>query len=326
MPGCLISAIVPAYNAEKYITACVESILRQTYTNWEAIVIDDGSLDNTLEIVSDYQKRDSRIKVMHQNNSGPGITRNVGIETAIGDYIVFIDSDDVIDSEYFSLLKDCDKDVVFIDVDRVTLDGKLLGRQYMSKYNNISKNDFIRYQMTGKIPWGGVRKAVKRDLLVENNIRYSSNSVGEEAIYSFLLLYYAQTISFLSKPLYRYINHPGSQSSLQNDDPLGPVTSQLKEVLLERNLYDEFGDTVNAFMITSGLISLDRIAQGHNFWEYISLAEEKRREVLRILDSKKEIDYAHLSLKAKFLYPLFMAGILSPIYFASKIKQISKCK
>lgn len=319
MSEILISAVIPAYNAEKFISACIDSVIGQTYSNWEAIIVDDGSVDDTLAIVTDYEKRDSRIKVIHQDNYGPGQARNVGIDYAKGDYVVFIDSDDVIDSDYFNILKDYSADVVFIDVDRVTSSGKLLAREYMSRYQKLSKNDFIRYQMTGKILWGGVRKAVKRDLLIRNNIRYSYNSVGEEAIYSFLLLYYSTSVAFLPKRVYKYINRPGSQSSLQIDDPLGNVAKQLKEELTKRNLYDEYGDTVNAFFITSALISLDRIAQNHDFKGYMLLAKKKRKDILSLIDSQKEIDYTHLSLKAKILYPFFLTGLVWPIYLASKI-------
>lgn len=322
MPEGMISAIIPAYNAEKYIGTCIDNVMGQTYNNWEAIIVDDGSVDNTFAIVKEYQNLDSRIKVIHQDNSGPGHARNTGIDIAKGEYVVFIDSDDIIHRDYFNMLKDCNSDVVFIDVDRVAPSGNLLAKEYMSRYQKLSKNDFIRYQMTGKILWGGVRKAVKRNILIENNIRYSCNSVGEEAIYSFLVLYYANSVNFLSKSVYKYINRVDSQSSLKNYDPLGNVAVQLKEELIKRNLYDEYGDTVNAFFITSALISLDRIAQGYDFEKYILLAKKKRKEILKLIDSNKAIDYTHLSLKAKILYPFFIAGLVSPIYFASKLKNI----
>lgn len=90
-----LSIIIPAYNVEEYIGACIDSILSQSYENYEVIVIDDGSSDRTVEIVREYSKKDTRVKLLQQKNSGPLMARNIGIECASGDYILFMDSDDM---------------------------------------------------------------------------------------------------------------------------------------------------------------------------------------------------------------------------------------
>ncbi len=100
----LISVIVPVYNVEKYLDRCVESIVTQTYKNLEIILVDDGSRDNSGIICDNWAKKDSRIKVYHKQNSGAGDTRNYGVEKAIGKYIAFVDSDDVIAENYFEVL------------------------------------------------------------------------------------------------------------------------------------------------------------------------------------------------------------------------------
>lgn len=84
-----ISVIVPVYNAEKFLNNCIESVVHQSYTNWELLLIDDGSSDSSAEIMKAACKNDARIKEFHQKNAGPGIARNKGIEIATGDYIVF---------------------------------------------------------------------------------------------------------------------------------------------------------------------------------------------------------------------------------------------
>ena len=96
----VISVIVPVYNSEKYLSVCMDSILGQTYQQLQIIAIDDGSKDKSLQILNDYAKRDGRILVVHQENKGVGAARNVGIEHATGDWIIFIDSDDRIEPEY----------------------------------------------------------------------------------------------------------------------------------------------------------------------------------------------------------------------------------
>lgn len=111
-----ISVIVPVYNAANYIAMCIQSVQNQTFNSWELILIDDGSQDNSLEICQKYADEDDRISVIHQENAGPGIARNTGIAKALGNYVVFIDSDDYIEKDYFQLLSKHDEDVVFINV------------------------------------------------------------------------------------------------------------------------------------------------------------------------------------------------------------------
>ncbi|NMA84098.1 MAG: glycosyltransferase [Epulopiscium sp.] len=92
----LVSVVMPAYNCENYITNAIESVLKQTYSNFELIVIDDGSKDNTLKIINDYGKKDYRVKVFrNKKNSGVSATRNRGISLAEGEWIAFLDSDDI---------------------------------------------------------------------------------------------------------------------------------------------------------------------------------------------------------------------------------------
>ena len=94
MTNPLISIIVPVYNTEKYLCNCLDSILAQSYNNWEAICINDGSTDKSMSILEDYAKKDKRIKIINQENKGLSETRNIGMKKAKGDYIMFLDSDD----------------------------------------------------------------------------------------------------------------------------------------------------------------------------------------------------------------------------------------
>ena len=100
----LISVIVPIYNVEEYLNECVDSILNQTYKNLEIILVDDGSTDKSGIICDDYAKIDSRIKVIHKKNGGLSDARNVGIDRALGEFIIFIDSDDYIDHSMCEIL------------------------------------------------------------------------------------------------------------------------------------------------------------------------------------------------------------------------------
>lgn len=116
----LISVIVPVYNAENFLDYCINSIIKQTYQNFELILIDDGSKDSSGAICDEWYKKDSRIKVFHQSNSGVAVTRNRGLEAAKGDYICFVDNDDFITENYLETfiiaMEKTDSDIVMCDI------------------------------------------------------------------------------------------------------------------------------------------------------------------------------------------------------------------
>ena len=124
----LISIIVPVYNLEKYISDCIDSILLQTYSNIELILVDDGSSDSSPLIIDGYAKKDQRVKVIHKENGGVSSARNVGIEAANGDYIGFIDGDDTIDVDMYEKLitnaLENNADISHVTHDRIYSDGK----------------------------------------------------------------------------------------------------------------------------------------------------------------------------------------------------------
>lgn len=124
----LISVIVPAYNAEKYIKRCLDTLLTQTYKQLEIIVVDDGSTDGTSFLCDEYKRRDKRIIVIHKSNGGLSSARNTGIRIATGDYLFFLDSDDWLDLDYF---EKCVKELETEAVD-------LLFTPYIKEYNNNS--------------------------------------------------------------------------------------------------------------------------------------------------------------------------------------------
>ena len=103
---CKVSVIVPIYNAEKYLSDCIDSIIAQTHKNLEIILVDDGSPDNCPAICDEYAKKDDRIKVIHKQNGGVSSARNTGLDIMTGDYVVFIDSDDIVNVHYIEYLLD----------------------------------------------------------------------------------------------------------------------------------------------------------------------------------------------------------------------------
>lgn len=316
-----ISVIVPVYNAERYLPRCIESILSQTYSDWQLVLVDDGSKDMSLKMCMSFAQKDKRILVIHQENAGAGAARNTGLSRAQGDYIVFIDSDDYVDKDYFRLLSLHNEDVVFIDVEAVDESGRVVRKEYLSKYKSMEMNDFIRSQMTGKINWGGVRKVVKREIIEKFGIRYSNYKVGEEALFTYNSVFNSKTISFIDKPVYFYIQHEDSLSHTPMDDPWGEVALALKGKTIENGSYSIYADTVNAFILTAAAVSSDRLATNYKGLEYKEKIKNLYGRMTDSLDKEYPIDYAHMSFKAKILGKFLLGQHFCIIRFLSKIKQ-----
>ena len=111
-----VSVIIPIYNSEKYLHECLDSVINQTYKDIEIILVDDGSTDKSSSICDEYAKKDERIKVFHTSNNGPSHARNIGIDNATGEYIVFQDSDDYIE---LNMIEDTVKEALKSDSDLV---------------------------------------------------------------------------------------------------------------------------------------------------------------------------------------------------------------
>ena len=121
-----VTIIIPIYNTERYLKRCLESVISQTYSNLEIILVDDGSTDNSGIICDNYAKKDTRIRVIHQRNSGVSIARNVAIDISQGEYIKFVDSDDTMDA--FAIEKMISKSS--------GCDAIISGFRYIDKVNN----------------------------------------------------------------------------------------------------------------------------------------------------------------------------------------------
>ena len=130
----LISVIIPVYNVEEYLHECIDSVLNQTYQNFEIILVDDGSTDSSGTICDEYVDKDDRVSVVHQKNTGPSKTRNIGLENATGKYIYFLDSDDYIEKNTLELLintaESNDADLVFFDALSFADDGSEVKQGY----------------------------------------------------------------------------------------------------------------------------------------------------------------------------------------------------
>lgn len=212
-----VSIIVPVYNAEGYIERCIDSILAQEFKDFELILIDDGSKDNSGKICDSYAANDSRIKVIHKENSGASDTRNQAIEIATGTYLQFLDSDDWITPDATKLLvrsaieNNCD--LVIADFYRVSGD-KLTHKGDIDNTNVMTRQEFAEHMMENPADfYYGVlwNKLYRRDIIMEHNIRMDKTiSWCEDFIFNMEYYLHAERYYALQAPIYYYLKRKGS--------------------------------------------------------------------------------------------------------------------
>lgn len=214
----LISVIVPVYNVEAYVHQCIESILCQTYRNLEIILIDDGSTDNCPAICDEYERLDSRIKVIHQKNSGQSVARNVGLDICRGEYIAFVDSDDWVEPNAYMLMMDMmlnkNLDIVFCTAN-IILDNesKEIRFEFFEDNTVLMPQKIVELTLKDEIggqPW---LKIYHRHCW--EDVRFPEGRVYEDLAVSFRpFLNVKKAIGFLKCPLYNYrLNSQGTSLS-----------------------------------------------------------------------------------------------------------------
>lgn len=207
----VISVIVPIYNTEQYLRQCIDSILGQTYRDLEVILVDDGSTDNCPEICEEYKRKDDRIRVIHKENGGQAGARNCGIDTAGGDYISFVDSDDWLDKDMYqsmiSAIEGSDADIACCGTTLVYMDGYSFsppteGRVYLPQeaLQDLLTTDILRCEVTNKL--------FARTLF--EKIRFPKGRIYEDQAVVFQLIGAAKAVVHTGQPGYFYRRRPES--------------------------------------------------------------------------------------------------------------------
>lgn len=310
------SIIMPVYNASKTIHKSIESVINQTYGDWELLLIDDGSSDNSYEIIKNYEKNDERIKGFHQENGGPGRARNLGISKISGDYVLFIDSDDYYENNLLELVNnkihDTHADLIYISM--INEDDKCNIKNIIDvgKFNGYTKKDYLDMEIMGVLPWGPCSKIVKKE--IAEKTKFSNLAVGEEIIYSYELINRSDNIIFLDVPLYHYVHNENGQHTKGGNDPWHDVVNIMTKYLKENDYYMNHVDAVKCLSLKGLLISVYRISVNNNIKTSILMIKEKHTEYLndfkidkfskKFLDKKSVILYYLLKYKLYFLLVL----------------------
>ncbi len=187
----IVSVIIPVYNVEKFIDKCINSVINQTYTQLDILIIDDGSTDNSSNIVDNYASKDKRIRVFHKANGGISSARNYGLDKAIGDYILFVDSDDYIEE---NMIESMLKAITNADADDAIC---LEEKDDMQMFKNDIYIEILRDKIGSQL-W---RHLFKASLF--NEARYPLNRYAEDMMVICKILYHKKIV-FVPKKLYHY--------------------------------------------------------------------------------------------------------------------------
>jgi len=260
----LVSIVVPVYNVEALVGRCISSLCEQTYDNLDIVIVNDGSLDNSLNVIKEYQIKDSRIQVIDQINQGLSGARNTGVSVAKGEYILFVDSDDFIEK---TLVDDCinliekDKsDIVVYGYKKVYEDLSIIAEPNFGN-QLLSKDESLNNLLSLKISPMACNKFIKMSILKDNNIVFPLNKLHEDVGTMYKIFWHSNRVSTTSKSYYYWIN--------REDSITGTITykhiNNMQELLIEKR----------EFLKTNLIYDIYRVAYSIGVLKLINLMLER---------------------------------------------------
>ena len=244
----LFSVIIPVYNVEKYLRACLDSVLNQTLPDWEAICVDDGSSDGSAFILNEYAAKDDRIKVIVQPNAGTAAARNAGLRVAQGDYIFFLDSDDWLESDSFQILADrlqgedilCFSGKRYFESTGLFHPADILPEKtYQSGMDYYNENALLPRDFAFVCV---VLRAYSRPFLLKYGLFFDDGISYEDNLWVPKVLYYAQTVTVIPDMLYLYRIREGSKMqevSLNRKMDMLKVANRLAAFFIPKQGFDK---------------------------------------------------------------------------------------
>ena len=202
----LISIIIPVYNAEKYIRKCLDSIIAQSHTNWEAILVDDGSPDNSGVICDEYAANDKRFKVVHQQNGGVSVARQTGLDNATGDCIIHCDPDDWIEPTMLEEMLEClisnNAGMVICNIVEHFNNESIVITQHLNAIHTSKEIQelLINQRMHGSC----CNKLIKKDFCKKNSFHPANLTMCEDELFNIRVLNNNFNVAYLPKGLYNY--------------------------------------------------------------------------------------------------------------------------
>jgi len=232
----MISIIIPVYNAERYLHQCIESVIAQTFKDWEAILVNDGSKDGSLAICQEYAAKDKRIKVIDKSNGGPSSARNRGLNEAKGEFVYFMDADDWIETKFLEIFvrngikdayetrqryyenEDCDYDIIFQGFVRELADGRKEESFAMDADTSMMNKGEIICRLYKEHVYGwSWCKLFRQEIIERHHIRFDESlRLWEDELFTSEFLKYAEKVRTVNSHLYHYMYYPNSLMQTNN--------------------------------------------------------------------------------------------------------------
>lgn len=309
-----LSIVVPVYNVEEYLKRCVLSILNQTFSDWEMILVDDGSSDDSSAICDDYVQKEKRIRVIHKENGGLSSARNAGLKEAKGEYVGFVDSDDTINKEMYAkmieIAEKTEADFVMSDYMRIPANGSpylktlhIRGGLYTKE--DIQKDIYPSLIMGSNIDYGPLLSACnclyRREFLHSNGLCFDEDiRWSEDNLFSVKVGYCAESFYYLKgEGFYNYYQNKGTITTSYKKDAwkvYSKMNDYLHEYFKDKNEYD-FTQELKWHMIYYACVCVSQIK---------SLSKEEAEQELRMIlyspkltEAFRNVDLSGVNTKLK---------------------------
>lgn len=328
----LVSIIIPVYNSEKYIKKCIESLINQSYIHIEIILVDDGLNDESGIICDYYAKKDRRIIVIHKENEGAYIARNIGISMAKGEYISFVNSDDWVEKDYIGFLVDnilnfnsdlivCNYKDVYISKNNIYYGEKRKINSEVLKIDKVMNQDFFINGLVHPC-WG---KLYKSNIIKNNNILFENLKLSEDTVFNLNYLTFCKNINILENELYFYAHYDchSSVTSIEYDSIFENylIVHEYFFQYIKRYKENKYIDIVNKTMYPQYYSAFIKILMCKNFNR-----KEKVNILNKALSNNKIVDSFNIKQENKSIN-IINKLIISKQYFLIKcILKYINCK
>lgn len=313
-----VSVIIPVYNVENYLRKCLDSLVNQTLKDIEIIVVNDGTTDNSQEIIDEYVKKYSKKVVsIIQENGGQGTARNTGLLHAKGEYIGYVDSDDYVEEnmyeELYKKAKEEDSDIV------------ICGNNVVKEnYDFLSKEEVDKEFLLGKMAvWN---KIYKKNIIVDNKIQFRSKVWYEDLDFTMKVYFSSKKISYVDKPLYNYLLREGStmnNNNIKRNLELIQAFDSLIDYCKDKKIYNKVKDEIEFLCIYHMYIfAITRVLNtNNNYKAKIAIINKFRDYINSNFPNFKQNKYLYLLPKRrKLIYKLINSKFYCIIMGIFKIK------
>lgn len=302
-----ISIVVPVYKVEKYLDQCISSLVNQSYHNIEIILVDDGSPDNCPQICEDWKKKDSRIMVIHKKNGGLSDARNVGLCSATGELICFVDSDDFVEKDYikklYSALRENKADIAQCGIKKINNNFEIIDQIHYSE-NGIKTTEemifdsFNSNKIDNIVAWNRLYRKK-----IFDNILFPVGKIHEDQYTTYKLFYKVENVAIVSDCLYNYrIVDNSIMNSRYNIKRLDILSALEEKIEFFKNKKEE------EFFYLTIIVYMHALRENYfNLRRYIDNSKDLQKEILKKYKKNYQMlkKYSKLNLKDKFKNTIF---------------------